>query len=96
MGNSFCSFVVGGWGGGVVGLSSVDGSDASENETSRSKEFKRGQWYRVQVEPLLFWPRNSAAGYRPLPAERCVSCGTVLTEQFAFEAARLADVSIAL
>jgi len=49
VGDSFCSFVVGGWGGGVVGLSSVDGIDASENETNKTMEFKRDQWYRVRI-----------------------------------------------
>jgi hypothetical protein len=49
VGDSFCSFVVGGWGGGLVGLSSVDYMDASMNETSRSKDFKPGRWYRVRV-----------------------------------------------
>ena len=49
VGDSHCSLVVGGWGGTVVGLSSVDGADASENETSGSKEFQRDRWYRVRV-----------------------------------------------
>jgi hypothetical protein len=49
VGNSFCSFVVGGWGGSTVGLSSIDYSDASSNETSTSKEFKAGQWYRLRI-----------------------------------------------
>jgi hypothetical protein len=49
VGQSFCSFVVGGWGGATVGLSSIDSMDASENETSTSKEFKKGQWYRVRI-----------------------------------------------
>jgi hypothetical protein len=49
VGDSFCSFVVGGWGGRVVGLSSLDGSDASMNETNTTKEFKPGQWYKVRV-----------------------------------------------
>jgi len=31
VGDSSCSLIVGGWGGGVVGLSSVDDMDASEN-----------------------------------------------------------------
>jgi hypothetical protein len=31
VGDSFCSLVVGGWGGRVVGLSSINGADASEN-----------------------------------------------------------------
>jgi hypothetical protein len=49
VGDSFCSFVVGGWGGSLVGLSSIDFLDASMNETSQSKEFKSGRWYGVRV-----------------------------------------------
>lgn len=44
-----CSFVAGGWGGGVVGLSSVDGMMAAENETTTVKEFKDGQWYAIRL-----------------------------------------------
>jgi hypothetical protein len=46
---SYCSFIVGGWGGGVVGLSSINGFDASENETTQFMEFKTGQWYKIRV-----------------------------------------------
>ena len=46
---SFCSLVLGGWGGSVVGLSSINGQDASENETSQSIEFQNGRWYRVRL-----------------------------------------------
>lgn len=49
VGDSFCSLVVGGWGGDTVGLSSINGSDASENETNSSREFKTDKWYRVRV-----------------------------------------------
>lgn len=49
VGEDFCSLVVGGWGGGVVGLSSLDTRDASENETSSFREFKPDQWYRVRI-----------------------------------------------
>jgi lysophospholipase L1-like esterase len=49
VGDSFCSLVVGGWGGRIVGLSSINGADASENETSRHRRFKQGQWYRVRI-----------------------------------------------
>jgi hypothetical protein len=49
VGDKPCSFIVGGWGGGVVGLSSIDGSDASENETTRFREFESGRWYKVRV-----------------------------------------------
>jgi hypothetical protein len=44
-----CSLVVGGWGGMVVGLSSIDGQDASENATTRTIAFKDKQWYRVRI-----------------------------------------------
>jgi hypothetical protein len=44
-----CSFIVGGWGGAVVGLSSIDGADAANNETTLVRAFKTGQWYAVKV-----------------------------------------------
>jgi hypothetical protein len=47
--DSFCTFVNGGWGGMVVGLSSLDSMDASENEASTSMVFKTGQWYAFRV-----------------------------------------------
>lgn len=49
-GGSHCTLVVGGWGGGVVGLSSLDGLDASENETSRAMQFENRRWYRVAID----------------------------------------------
>ena len=53
VGEDPCSFIVGGWGGGVVGLSSIDGEDAAHNATTSFKEFKTGRWYaiRVRVSP---------------------------------------------
>lgn len=49
----FVSFIVGGWGGSTVGISSVNGKDASQNETSTIRHFKDNRWYkiRVKVEP---------------------------------------------
>ncbi len=44
--DSFCSWINGGWGGQLVGLSSLDGADASENETSTVRKFETGRWYR--------------------------------------------------
>jgi len=44
-----CSFIVGGWGGGVVGLSSIDGEDASQNETTKYINFVTDRWYKVRV-----------------------------------------------
>ncbi len=48
--DSFCTLILGGWGGTVVGLSSIGGSDASENDTTQSIEFERGRWYRVRIQ----------------------------------------------
>ena len=49
VGNSFCSLILGGWGGTVVGLSSINGMDASENDTSQSIAFDLGRWYDVRI-----------------------------------------------
>lgn len=44
-----CSFIVGGWGGGVVGISSLDGLDAANNETARYESFEKGRWYKIRM-----------------------------------------------
>lgn len=49
VGPAAVTLVVGGWGGTVVGISSVDRADASMNETSQEIEFKDRQWYRIRV-----------------------------------------------
>ncbi len=49
VGDEFCSFIAGGWGGGLVGLSSIDGFDASENSTSTYLGFDNGKWYKFRV-----------------------------------------------
>ena len=46
---SHCSFIVGGWAGSVVGLSNIDGLDASQNETTKYMKFEKEKWYRVRV-----------------------------------------------
>lgn len=46
---SFCSWINGGWGGSVVGLSSLDGDDASENDTSTVRDFVKGRWYAFRL-----------------------------------------------
>ncbi len=43
------TFVVGGWGGAVVGISSVNGDDASENETTQFVKFENNKWYKLRV-----------------------------------------------
>jgi hypothetical protein len=47
---SHLTLVLGGWGGSLVGLSNLDGLDASENGTGSSHRFENGQWYRVLLE----------------------------------------------
>lgn len=49
VGDDPCTLVLGGWGGRVVGLSSLEGADASENETRRSIPFDTGRWYTVRL-----------------------------------------------
>ncbi len=50
IGEAAATLIVGGWGGGVVGLSNVDGFDASENETSTYREFQSQRWYKIRVK----------------------------------------------
>lgn len=49
IGKDPCSFIVGGWGGGTVGLSSIDDADASENETASFHSFDDKRWYKIRV-----------------------------------------------
>jgi hypothetical protein len=49
VGNEFCTLVVGGWGGSLVGLSNIDGFDASENTTTTHRQFENNQWYRIRL-----------------------------------------------
>jgi hypothetical protein len=47
---SHCSWINGGWGGRLVGLSSLDGFDASENETMTLRDFDKGRWYLLLLQ----------------------------------------------
>ncbi|MCU0878159.1 MAG: DUF1080 domain-containing protein [Pirellulaceae bacterium] len=47
--DSYASFIVGGWAGTVVGISSINGLDASENETTIYRKFDHDKWYRIRV-----------------------------------------------
>ncbi len=59
VGKEYCSFICGGWGGGLVGISSINGNDASENESASYRDFKNGRWYefkiRVDKEHITAW-----------------------------------------
>jgi hypothetical protein len=50
VGKDPCTLIVGGWGGTTVGLSSIDGKDASENETTRLMKFEKDRWYEICLE----------------------------------------------
>lgn len=54
-----CTLILGGWGGGVCGLSSIDGMDASENGTSSGQDFEKDKWYTVRLrvtdERIVAW-----------------------------------------
>jgi hypothetical protein len=44
------TLILGGWGGNLVGISSINGLDASENSTASQYEFEDHRWYRIRVE----------------------------------------------
>lgn len=45
-----CSLILGGWGGSLCGISSIDGDDASQNSTTTFQTFKKGQWYKIRLQ----------------------------------------------
>jgi type 1 glutamine amidotransferase len=45
--DSHATFIAGGWGGSLIGLSSIDGMDASENEFTQYLRFEDKKWYRI-------------------------------------------------
>jgi carboxypeptidase Q len=47
--DSHATLVLGGWGGAVVGISSLNNQDASQNDTTQYRNFKTGQWYRCRL-----------------------------------------------
>lgn len=52
------TLVLGGWGGSVTGISSIDGMDASENSTGHYRKFDDKKWYTVK---LRVTPANISA-----------------------------------
>jgi type 1 glutamine amidotransferase len=47
--DSNATLVVGGWGGSLLGISSIDGMDASENEYTQYMRFDDNKWYRIRL-----------------------------------------------
>ena len=59
VGKSHCTLVLGGWGDSVVGLSSIDDMNASDNEFMQMLSFKNNKWHRVHLRvtkaKVLVW-----------------------------------------
>jgi hypothetical protein len=47
---SFLTLVLGGWGGSLVGLSSIEGYDAANNSTGTLYHFAPGWWYHIRLK----------------------------------------------
>lgn len=59
VGDTFCTWIAGGWGGDIVGLSSIDGWAAADNETRNYFNFENGKWYgfrlKVTMQRIQAW-----------------------------------------
>lgn len=83
------TWVVGGWGGSLVGLSSIDGKDASSNETTTHRVFVKERWYQLRLkctterieawidgERVIDFPTaGKSLGLRPGPIDQCTPFG---------------------
>ncbi len=49
VGDAHCSLILGGWSGTVIGLSSMDDRDASDNPSTAEGDFDNDRWYKVRV-----------------------------------------------
>lgn len=59
VGDSYASLIVGGWGGSLCGISSIDDKDAARNDTRTVRAFKDEKWYhirfRIYADRLQAW-----------------------------------------
>jgi len=59
VGDSYASLIVGGWGGSLCGISSIDDKDAARNDTRTIRAFKTEKWYhirfRIYADRLQAW-----------------------------------------
>jgi len=49
VGDAHQTLIIGGWGGGVTGVTSIDGMSAVENETTGYTEFENDKWYKIRL-----------------------------------------------
>jgi hypothetical protein len=47
--NSAASLVLGGWGGSLCGISSINGNDAANNEHTTTRDFPKDKWVHVRL-----------------------------------------------
>ena len=47
--NSAASLVLGGWGGSLIGISSINGNDAANNEHTTTRDFPKDKWFHVRL-----------------------------------------------
>lgn len=70
----YCTLILGGWGGGVVGLSNVDRNSAVENSTTTFRDFQLGQWYairlRVTDRAITVWLDDKQIIHQEVPEHR--------------------------
>ena len=50
--DSHATLILGGWGGSLIGISSIDDFDASENETGDAYIFEEKEWYDIRLEVM--------------------------------------------
>ena len=50
VGQQYCTLILGGWSGTIVGLSNVDDEPAVENITANTFDFKNDRWYTIRLE----------------------------------------------
>jgi len=47
--SSYCTVIIGGWGGGLCGISSFEGNDAANNQWGEGLTLQNGRWYKLKV-----------------------------------------------
>lgn len=82
---NYASFIPGGWAGGVTGISSINGFDASENETTKYRPFDDKTWYqfriRVTDEKLIVWVDDKPQVKLSLKDKKMTTRGEVTLSQ---------------